>query len=149
MPGYRKHILAGAVAGSAALFAADQFAVLRVDRLTQATLLAVTLTASIFPDIDTPSKGRPFVYGALAVFDVYLIYTKRLLWAALLGLIAILPCLGGHRGWTHTWWAMFLVPLPLLVGPVHFLGWSWQAAAPWYIAAIIGYGSHLVLDEKW
>lgn len=149
MSGYRVHLIAGAVTGAAALTAATQTGLLMADRETQAALFCVTLASSIFPDIDTPSKGRPWFYGALAAADAFLIYTRRYFWASLLGFMAMLPCIGGHRGWTHTWWAMLLVPLPLLLAPVHLFGMSWRGAAVWYLAAVLGYASHLVLDEKW
>ena len=44
---------------------------------------------------------------------------------------------------------MLLVPLPLLLAPVHLFSMSWRGAAVWYLAAVLGYASHLVLDEKW
>ena len=66
----------------------------------------------------------------------------RLLWRHLL------PAIDGDRGWTHTWWAMLLVPLPLLLAPVLLYGWAWQEAAPWYAAAALGYFSHLLLDRQ-
>jgi hypothetical protein len=52
-------------------------------------------------------------------------------------------------GWTHTWWAMIVVPLPIVVIPLfmqtqglvlHF--------APFYAAFVLGYFSHLILDGE-
>lgn len=149
MPGYRVHLLGGALAGGATLMAATRFNWIVADRPTQACLLAITLAASLFPDVDTPSAGRPWFYGALAVADAALIATRRYFWASLLGFLALFPAIGGHRGWTHSWWAALLVPLPLLLGPMELLGMGWRAALPWYLAAVIGYVSHLLLDGEW
>lgn len=79
--------------------------------------------------------------------SIALCYHELFKEAALLGMMSMLPSLGGHRGWTHTWWAMLLVPTPLIFALMYFLGWEWQSTMPWYIAAVLGYASHLVLDR--
>jgi membrane-bound metal-dependent hydrolase YbcI (DUF457 family) len=66
--------------------------------------------------------------------------------AAYLGLFAILPALGHHRGWTHTWWAMLLIPLPLLVLPYLHVPERPLIGLPFYGAAVVGYFSHLFMD---
>jgi len=66
--------------------------------------------------------------------------------AAYLGLFALLPVLSKHRGWTHTWWAMLLIPLPLLVLPLLFYAERPLAGLPFYGAAVVGYSSHLFMD---
>lgn len=147
MPGYKGHITGGAIVGGAGLVVADTFNIFHASPSTCLALLAVTITGAIFPDIDTHSKGRPWVYGAFLVTSIYLCYREMFKEAAILGMMSMLPCLGHHRGWTHTWWAMLLVPAPLILAPMYFLGWQWQATMPWYIAAVTGYGSHLVLDK--
>ena len=64
-----------------------------------------------------------------------------------LGLFAILPILGKHRGWTHTYWAMLLIPSPLLVLPmVLFPEAAPLSGLPFYGAAVVGYFSHLFMD---
>ncbi len=122
MPGYRTHLVGGAVLAAGALFAAQTLRIHAPGLPTQAALLAVSTAFALAPDVDQ--------------------------WAALLGLLAMLPAIDGHRGWTHTWWAMLLVPLPLLLAPVLLYGWAWQAAVPWYAAAVLGYFSHLLLDRQ-
>jgi membrane-bound metal-dependent hydrolase YbcI (DUF457 family) len=76
-----------------------------------------------------------------------LIYQNFYRWAAWLGLIAMLPALGHHRGWTHTWWAMLAVGLPIAVIPQVLLGAdSINVFLPFYAAFTLGYFSHLLLD---
>lgn len=109
-------------------------------------MLALCLMFGLWPDVDTNSKGQNLFYTIFFVADVVLIASEQYEEAAFLGLFAILPGLGKHRGWTHTWWAMLLIPAPLLVLPwllgsdTPFSGW------PLYGAALTGYFSHLVLD---
>ena len=80
--------------------------------------------------------------------DILLIATGRFEAAAYLGLLAMTPIVGRHRGWTHSFWAMLLVPLPIVAVPyLHN-----QSVLPMtlviYGAAVIGYFSHLLLDGK-
>ena len=75
-----------------------------------------------------------------------MILTQRYEAAAYLGLFAILPVLGKHRGWTHTWWAMLLIPAPLLLLPGLYFPERPFAPLPLYGAAVVGYFSHLYID---
>lgn len=113
-----------------------------------ATLLVLSVLFGLWPDVDIDSKGRRIFYGLFLIVDVYLIITGRFQAAAYLGLFAILPAVGKHRGWTHTWWAMLLVPSPLLVVPYMNLPETPWIGAPFYAAAVVGYLSHLVLDGE-
>ena len=149
VPGYKTHVIAAGVAASGALalgiekgwyVPAPQMAVV---------LIAVAVVAALFPDVDTDSKGRRLYYGLLVVVDVALLVRGYAKLAALLGLCAMLPAIDHHRGWTHAWWAMLAVPLPLLVVPS--LVWDKQVPAvlPYYGAAVLGYLTHLLLDRRW
>lgn len=103
----------------------------------------------LWPDVDINSHAQKIFYRLFLGIDLVLIVLRNFEAAAYLGLFAILPALGKHRGWTHTHWAMFLVPLPFLVLPYitnfHLLyrpmvGWLF------YGAAVTGYASHLWMD---
>ncbi len=146
MPGYKVHLAGGAVFGAAALAAAITLTTWRPEPLPAGGMLATCVLAALFPDVDTSSKGRPLFYGLLAAVDVYLIATGLFKWAALLGLVAMLPALGNHRGWTHTWWGMLLLPLAVMAVPLLFFEFTLQQVAPFYGAAVLGYFSHLFLD---
>ncbi len=128
----------------AALYTFDYF---RPEPLMGAALLATCLLGALFPDVDTSSKGRPFFYSILAAMDIILIINHEYQWAAIVGLIAMLPALGNHRGWTHTWWAMLAVPLAILAVPLLLCAVDWQTLTPFYLAAVLGYFSHLALDK--
>ncbi len=149
MPGYKVHLLGGGALAGAALGGVYWLEWYRPDPLIGAFLVAVALLASLFPDTDTNSKGRPFFYGVMAFTDVVLLANEEYKWAALLGLFAMLPAIGNHRGWTHTWWAMLAVPLPILLLPMVLFESPWQPLLPFYCAAILGYGSHLALDRQY
>ncbi len=155
MAGYRGHL-----AGASLFFAgylACLFYVFSVDaayaRFTLVEIIAypmalfgLCLMFGLWPDVDTNSKGQNLFYAIFFLVDVVLIATQHFQEAAYLGLFAILPILGKHRGWTHTWWAMLLIPSPLLILPYVFLPARPLAGLPFYGAAVTGYFSHLFMD---
>jgi membrane-bound metal-dependent hydrolase YbcI (DUF457 family) len=146
MPGYKAHLAGGAAVAGGALGGLLYCDIISASPLTLAALFSVALLATMFPDTDTESKGQNLFYAIMATVDVVLILNKEYEWAALLGLFAMLPALGKHRGWTHSWWAMLIVPLPLILLPMAFYHTPWEASMPFYLAAVTGYGTHLVLD---
>ncbi len=109
-------------------------------------LFGLCLMFGLWPDVDTNSMGQNLFYAIFFVVDVVLIATRHFEEASYLGLFAILPVLGKHRGWTHTWWAMLLVPSPLLILPYVFFPQRPLAGLPFYGAAVAGYFSHLFMD---
>lgn len=109
-------------------------------------LFGLCLMFGLWPDVDTNSVGQNLFYTIFFVADIVLISTKHFEEAAYLGLFAILPILGKHRGWTHTWWAMLLVPSPLLLLPYLHFPERALAGLPFYGAAVVGYFSHLFMD---
>ncbi len=149
MPGYKAHLGAGLLAGAGGAFLAVKTGHIAQDPQLLAALLAVCLLAALFPDVDTDSKGKRLFYGLLLGLDAGLLYKEEYRWAAFLGLFAILPGLTAHRAWTHRWWAALLFPLPLFAASQFFLHFSWESALPFYLAALVGYASHLVLDREW
>lgn len=100
----------------------------------------------LFPDVDTNSKAQDIFFGIVFPLDIVLIWQGYIEAAAFLGLIAMLPIIGHHRGWTHKKWAMFVVPLPILLIPYLYNDKIIVASAIYYSVAVAGYFSHLLLD---
>ncbi len=148
MPGYKAHLLCGVAVGAGAVFAARALDVYRPEPLQMLALTAITAAAALFPDVDTNSVARRFFYGLLAALDIVLISHKRYEWAALVGLASMLPAIGDHRGWTHTWWAMLAVPLVIFAVPASLFGVEPRLLVPYLSATVLGYGTHLVLDRQ-
>jgi membrane-bound metal-dependent hydrolase YbcI (DUF457 family) len=117
-----------------------------------AGVLVVSVLFALFPDIDTNSKGQNIFFGLALVTDILLIYNGYIQAAAYLGLIAMLPVVGKHRGWTHSKLAMVLVPLPIVVVPYLHNDSILPISLIFYGAAVAGYFSHLLFDGliiKW
>ena len=109
-------------------------------------MFAICIMFGLWPDVDTNSKGQDIFYSLFFVLDIALIYYQRFNEAAYLGLFCILPILGKHRGWTHTYWAMLIIPSPFLLLPYIYTPDTPYAGLPFYGAAVVGYFSHLFMD---
>lgn len=154
MASWKGHI-AGGIVCSAAYTAAISYA--PVERFAEAadllqdwqvfaSIFVICVLFSIFPDVDTNSKAQDLFFGIVFPIDLILIFTGNLQAAAYLGLIAMLPIVGHHRGWTHESWAGFIVPLPILLAPYIYNHTLLLVSVVYYGAAVTGYLSHLLFD---
>lgn len=109
-------------------------------------LYVIAVLFALWPDVDTNSKGQDIFYGLAFVANVLLVLTGRFEAAAYLGLLAMTPIIGGHRGWTHSRLAMILVPAPIVVIPYLHQSSILPTALLVYGAAFAGYFSHLLFD---
>jgi membrane-bound metal-dependent hydrolase YbcI (DUF457 family) len=147
MPGYKGHIAGGGVTGGLVAGAAVLLHNTS-DPLQLAAIVGFCLLGALFPDSDTDSKGQNLFYSIFVTIDAVLIYHNAYKLAAWLGLAAMLPALGHHRGWTHSWLAMVLVGSPILIIPAILFGNDQIAAyVPLYLSFTLGYFSHLFLDR--
>ena len=149
MPDYRGHLAGGLFFGVMGLVGAILLGWLVFEPLLVSGLIGFCLLGALFPDVDTNSKGQNLYYAVFVLIDFGLILKGLYVWAAWFGLFSMLPAVGSHRGWTHTWWAMVLVPLPILVIPFFVQAGDMASRfVPFYIAFVLGYFSHLILDGK-
>ncbi len=151
MSGYRGHISMAFLFG-VALVIALSFTSLAVamslsDKLINAVVIIwIAVLFGLFPDVDIKSKGQLLFYRLFFVLDAILLIGAHYQEAAFLGFLAMLPILGRHRGWTHTYWAMIVIPSPILLGPMYLAGAPTTQGLPYYLGAVAGYLSHLVAD---
>jgi membrane-bound metal-dependent hydrolase YbcI (DUF457 family) len=142
-------VLGGAYAAALSFVPVERFAeaagVLH-DWQAMAAILVLSVLFGLFPDVDTNSKGQNIFYGLALAVDVLLIWSGNIQAAAYLGLLALLPIVGHHRGWTHSKLAMLLVPLPIIAVPYLYNDEMLRISLVYYGAAVVGYFSHLLLD---
>ncbi len=148
MPGYKEHIIGGIFFWGICLLFMIVFEIFKPSLLSASGLLVFTILGALFPDVDTNSKGQHIIYGIILIVDIILIVSGKFILAAILGFIALFPAIGSHRGWTHTWWAMLIVPLPIIILPEFYYNLTLIQVLPYYIAWVFGYLSHLILDKK-
>jgi membrane-bound metal-dependent hydrolase YbcI (DUF457 family) len=154
MPGYKGHVV-GALAANVVYVGALETVPNETVRATAGLLsewqlfiglFVIAVLFGLWPDIDTNSKGQNIFFGLAFAADILLIAAGRLEAAAYLGLLAMTPIIGKHRGWTHSKWAMLVVPLPIVIVPYLYRPSVLQPALLIYGAAVVGYFSHLLLD---
>lgn len=148
MPGYKSHFGFGAFLTSLGVGASIWLEWWSPSWEQVVTCVVLGALFSLFPDVDTDSKGQNTFYGILCVLNLAFLIKGLYKWSAILGFLAMLPALGRHRGWTHTWWAMLLTPFILLILPFIFFKTPFVFLLPYYLAAVLGYLSHLLLDRK-
>lgn len=154
MSGYKGHTIGGFAAAtvytSAMLFVPVQqfaeYAHLLRDWQPLAAVFILAMLFALFPDVDTKSKGQGIFYWVAFLLDVLLIANHYLQAAAYLGVVAMLPLLSRHRGWTHSKWSMVVVPLPIIAIPYLYDEKLLKISLVFYGAAVVGYFSHLLLD---
>jgi LexA-binding, inner membrane-associated putative hydrolase len=154
MSGYKGHIAGALVVNAAYVGAvkalpvsvADRSGIMLDDWQLLIGLFVIAVLFGLWPDVDTNSMGQNIFFGLAFAADIVLIATGKFEPAAYLGLLAMTPIVGKHRGWTHSKLAMILVPLPIVLVPYihnrHVLALSLLI----YGAAVAGYFSHLLLD---
>ncbi|MGQ9630809.1 MAG: metal-dependent hydrolase [bacterium] len=164
MAGYRGHSLGGAFAGVIVVFA-SLFALMALgggERIyfgwwELPLWFALAMLGALWPDVDINSKGQTVFYALFIAVDFAFIFSRRYEYAAFLGLFAMLPAVSKHRGWTHSIWAMLILPLPFLL--LHWFttdatrtlsDWTGRpmslVGVPYYLAGVAGIMSHLILD---
>ncbi|MCK5633109.1 metal-dependent hydrolase [bacterium] len=142
MPGYRGHLVGGAVAG-AALFYFLRFYATPV--LTIVWFFSV-FAGSLFPDIDTKSKGQKWFYRLMIPALILLLIFKKFTLFVFFSFIVLAPLVVNHRGLFHRLWFILLIPITF-VGlafyyfPIYFND-VFYAALFFSVGAI----SHLILD---
>lgn len=149
MPDYRGHLAGGLFFGIMGVVGAVLLGWMVFEPLMAAGMIGFCLLGALFPDVDTNSKGQNLYYAVFVLIDLGLIIKGLYAWAAWFGLFSMLPAVGTHRGWTHTWWAMLLVPVPILIIPLFMQAENGVTPfVPYYAAFVTGYFSHLILDGK-
>lgn len=154
MANYKGHIAGGALAGTAVAAVyyilpgggLPDSAILFNDWQLLASIYVISILFGLWPDVDTNSKAQDIFFGIAFVADIILIATGYFAAAAILGLIAMTPIVGSHRGWTHKKLAMILMPSPIVLIPYLASEPIGQTGLLMYGASVAGYFSHLLFD---
>lgn len=144
MPGFKTHAFGGTVLFGILVFAGVLYPCYSIPQLF--VWFICTLLGSLFPDIDTKSRGQKLFYGLLAA--VLIILALKHAYAALtsIALIAFLPLLTDHRGLFHKWWFLFLVIGGSTCGLLFLFPHAYSAILSSAGFFAVGVASHLLLD---
>ena len=148
MPNYKGHLVGGCAAFVIVYIMAIQvFGQPTYSKEQFLSYGALCLLGSLFPDIDTKSKGQRIYYMGLALMIIWAILFKQWNILAILSLLSLLPLLVSHRGIFHHAWfvvlAPLVVPLMLAYNNPSFSTPSIMA----YTYFVTGALSHLILDR--
>jgi hypothetical protein len=146
MPLYKGHLLGGFVGGVSLLFLLSKIVVYSLPALTALEWLLCALAGSLFPDVDTKSKGQKYFYWLMVVLILLSLCKGNLNCAIYLILFSILPLIVQHRGLFHCTW--FLVVVPLGAASLATVYLPVYRSFLLYDAAffIVGALSHLLMD---
>jgi hypothetical protein len=120
----------------------------------------IAVLSGLWPDVDIKSKSQRICYRIFIGLNLVLIFRGYYAESAVLGLFAMLPLIGKHRGWTHSRLTMLLLPGIFLLLPIYFNRDAFnfreptapenlqliKTGIPFYTASLIGYATHLQLD---
>lgn len=144
MANYKGHLVGGVVAWSITFYLVISCSA--PTAITGLQWFLLTLAGSLFPDIDTKSKGQYYFYWFMLGALVFLVVNNRLAAASFLGIFSCAPLLVRHRGIFHRFW--FIVTLVVAVTIFIHVYTSILLSALMFNALffLVGVFSHLVLD---
>jgi hypothetical protein len=147
MPSYRGHLMGGLVT-FAALAQLHTFGKIagQTTVLIFAGELIATLAGSLFPDIDTKSRGRRyFNYIIFAAMGIAILQ-RSLFLVLFFSTFWIFQFIVPHRGITHN--PLFLVAAPIFILKAISPHAPWLSTLPmrYYLFFVAGAFSHIILD---
>jgi len=143
MPGYKAHLAAGAVTAAPLVY------ILQSQASSPGVLVlwaGFALAGSLFPDIDTKSKGQKWFYRFWLVALLIFLLLK---WYALFvacTLLASAPLVVNHRGLFHKSWFLIFAPCCAAVAFIWYMPAAWKDVFWATLFFVAGTLSHLLLD---
>jgi hypothetical protein len=150
MANYKGHLAGGVVVYACLLYVVKNSLILSVSKALE--WLLCSLLGSLFPDIDTKSKGQLLFYQCLLLIMMLFLWQKKYMLMAYMSIISLVPLVVKHRGIFHSVWLWLGI-----IGSILFYAYG---TFPAYGTALFfdsiffmgGIISHLILDRgpiKW
>jgi hypothetical protein len=148
MPGYRVHLVGGAIAAVLALSLLVVAGCLSVqqDYLLMLYSFMSALAGALFPDIDVKSKGQNYFYWIVFLLLLYYYSEQQFDRCAGIALICTLPLLTKHRGILHNIWFLILLIGSCMALVVTYCKAHVAMLCPILSFFLLGMISHLWLD---
>lgn len=108
--------------------------------------LVCAVAGSLFPDIDTRSKGRTLMYYIMIPAYVFMIYYRQIMMCLLIICVAFLPLLCVHRGLFHRLWFIGLLIAIFSLSLMYIFPHCFYQIFSGTLFFLIGAISHLCLD---
>lgn len=107
MPSYKGHLAGGVGAYCIGMYFCMDY---NPTIMTGFEWLLCALAGSLFPDIDTKSKGQKIFYYGILMLLFYLIAGDHKEVIAYVSLLAMIPLIVNHRGLLHRAWFLIFAP---------------------------------------
>lgn len=101
MPGYKVHAVGGAVTFVALFGFLQKTHLTHCASLTALSCFFATILGSLFPDVDTKSKGQMIFYQCILFYLLFLLWMKKVTMFMIVTCITMVPLLVPHRGLFH------------------------------------------------
>ena len=144
MPSYKGHLAGGMFVYLCALYVV--LTSYSISMSTGLEWLLFTLAGSLFPDIDTKSKGQKIFYVIASLLGILLLLHNHIQAFVVLGVICMVPLLVNHRGVFHRLWFIILVPTLAAIFLCHYMPDCNRIIILDTLFFVIGAISHLWLD---
>ncbi len=147
MPGYRTHLLAGAVLAAGLIYLLASFTSLTpIAPSTSLEWLCCALFGSLFPDIDIKSKIQIKLTSCLILVLVTLVILKKYKLALILALISLFPVIAKHRTIFHSpLFILFIASLVAIATAIYLPALLTRVILD-LLFFVIGAFSHIYLD---
>ena len=143
MPNYRTHLVGGVASFGLLMIVLNPYC---ASIMTAFEWLGFALFGSLFPDVDTKSKGQKYFYRILAIIGIFLLLQRRLMNVVALSTIGFIPLMVKHRGMTHSVWFLMLIAAAITF-IAHFHAKGYAPVLFFDMLFFLAGGiSHLVLD---
>lgn len=145
MPGYKGHLVGGAVAFSCLILITKYWQ--QPSLFLAIQYFFFTLLGSLFPDIDTKSRGQGIFYRILLIVLGVLIFRRNIQVCLILSLVSLTPLLVRHRGLFHKIWFIIITPFSIAFLASYASHLSLGAYSMQALFFVVGALSHIVLDK--
>ena len=147
MPGYRAHVSFGIILYVITLITVATFLVFSPPFFTAIEWFLCTIAGSLFPDIDTKSKGQLIFYKVISFLLLFLLWKQKMIAFIWLSLIAFVPLMVHHRGLFHKLWFVLLLPFIVALLLATYAGCYQTHVVINGLFFSLGAVSHIVLDR--
>ncbi len=149
MPNFKIHNISGIISGitisSTLIITKKYIHDISIVSIFSSSIFCYIMT--LFPDMDIKSKSSTFIYTLSLLIAGYLWYLEEFKILSLFLIVLIIPQLLPHRGFLHSIFAAFIIPISIFI--LFFQNKiSLETSIICYIAGVIGYCIHLILDNN-
>jgi membrane-bound metal-dependent hydrolase YbcI (DUF457 family) len=143
MPNYKGHLAGGCVAYGIMLYALSNY-----DPTPTVAIewLGCTLAGSLFPDIDTKSKGQKLFYAVILLVLLTLVVKEQFLLFVCISMGSFLPMLVHHRGLFHRLWFILFMAYGLWLAADYYVPHYADTLFYDLVFFVTGAISHIWLD---